>query len=156
MKYFNKYLAISVIFLGLISCTSSYDNPSPSPTPNPNGILFKAVLNGTNEVPVNSSTATGTATLSLDNTTKKITVTVTYSGMTATAAHIHNGLPTVSGPVVFPLTAGGGGSYPTTYSITDQILDNTQETDLKANNYYINIHSTAFPGGEIRGQLIMQ
>lgn len=154
MKNFYKFSAITLVFFGLTSCSSGYDNPNPAP--NPNGIIFKAVLNGTNEVPSNSSTATGTATLTLDNVTKKISITVTYTGMTATAAHIHNGISTVSGPVIFALIAGGGGAYPTTYSLSDQSLDATQETDLIANNYYVNIHSTTYTNGEIRGQLIKQ
>tara|TARA_R110002126_G_scaffold280771_2_gene428333 strand:- start:14 stop:478 length:465 start_codon:yes stop_codon:yes gene_type:complete len=154
MKYFYRFLAITLVFFGLTSCSSGYDNPNPAP--NPNGITFKAVLNSTNEVPSNSSTATGTATLTLDNVTKKVSIIVTYSGTTATAAHIHNGIPAVSGPIIFALTAGGGGTYPTTYSLSDQSIDATQETDLKANNYYVNIHSATYPNGEIRGQLIKQ
>ena len=72
--------------------------------------------------------------------------------MTVTAAHIHKGSVGIAGGVVFPFTA------PITSPInyTSVALDATQEADLNANMYYVNVHSAANPGGEIRGQLIKQ
>lgn len=115
-------------------------------------VVFKATLNGASETPANASTATGTATLTFNTTTKIFTVVVNFTGITATASHIHKGEAGVAGAVVFGFTA------PITSPInyTSAALDATQEADLNANLYYVNIHSTAFPGGEIRGQLIKQ
>jgi hypothetical protein len=115
-------------------------------------VTFLATLNGASEVPATNSTATGSATLTYNKTTKIFNVVVNYSGVTATASHIHKGATTESGGVIFgfnsPLTS------PINY--TSPALDATQETDLLANLYYVNIHSAQFPGGEIRGQLIKQ
>jgi hypothetical protein len=72
--------------------------------------------------------------------------------MTATASHIHKGAVGVSGDVIFGFTP----PITSPISYTSVALDATQEADLNANLYYVNIHSTAFPAGEIRGQLIKQ
>jgi CHRD domain len=122
-----------------------------SDTANPN-VIFKATLNGASETPANASTATGTATLTFNTNTKIFSIVVTFSGVTATASHIHKGDVGVAGNVVFGFTT------PITSPInyTSVALDASQEADLNANLYYVNIHSSAFPGGEIRGQLIKQ
>lgn len=118
-------------------------------------ITFKATLNGANERPTpNASTATGSSTLIFDINTKLLTITTTYSGLTGTAsgAHIHKGDVTVAGSIIFGFT-----SLISPIVYTSIALDATQEADLKANLYYVNVHSTpTYPGGEIRGQLIKQ
>lgn len=116
-------------------------------------ITFAALLVGANEVPANLSTATGSATALFNNDTKILTLTANFTGMTPTAAHIHNAAAGTNGPIVFGL---GAAPFSTPISFTSTALTSTQEADLKANNYYVNIHSAVFPGGEIRGQLIRQ
>jgi hypothetical protein len=80
--------------------------------------------------------------------------TVTFSGITTatTVAHIHMGAVGVAGNPVFTLEASGPFTSPINY--TSPALTASQISDLMANLYYVNIHSTAFPNGEIRGQLI--
>ena len=147
MKKFLTISALALLFLGFISCSKSSD---PTPTPNPN-ITFLATLNGASEVPANPSTASGSATLTFNSTTKIFTLAVTYSGVTATAGHIHTGAVGVSGSVVFPFS-----SFTSPISYTSAALDATQEANLLANLDYVNIHSAAYAAGEIRGQLIKQ
>src|SRR5262245_65418310 len=67
--------------------------------------LFRTSLDGTQEVPPNNSTATAWATFVLnpDNT---LTYFVNNQGLSAVAAHIHEGPPGVSGPIIFPLSGG--------------------------------------------------
>lgn len=158
MRHLFRFSAISIILFGMISCSGD-GYSSPTPTPTPNSITFKATLNAASTLnSANTSTATGTTTLTFDNTTKKFSITVNYSGMTATAAHIHKGTTTtVSGPIIFPLTFVPGDAYTAAhYTLTNQALDPAQEADLKAESYYVNIHSTLYADGEIRGQLIKQ
>ncbi|HLZ00649.1 MAG TPA: CHRD domain-containing protein [Bradyrhizobium sp.] len=112
---------------------------------------YKATLNAKSEVPPNASAATGTADINYDPATKKLSWTVTYSGLTgpATAAHFH-------GPAEAGKNAGvavaipNAGKSPVEGSAT---LTDAQATDLTAGKYYVNVHTQANPGGEIRGQV---
>jgi hypothetical protein len=79
--------------------------------------------------------------------------TVTTAGVAGTAAHIHNGPRGVAGPIVFALTEASMGSGIWTAQAT---LSQTDLNTLLAGNYYFNVHSAAFPNGEIRGQLLQQ
>ena len=150
MKRIFKFFAISFLLLGIVSCGDSYNNPNPNPS---NSITYKATLNASNEVPATTSAATGTATLTFNNTTKAFTITVTHNVVNATMAHIHRGLAlqAPANNIVFGLTSTSATTY--TFSGT---LTAAQEADLKAvpELYYVNIHTAAFPGGEITGQII--
>lgn len=70
--------------------------------------------------------------------------------------HIHKGAAGVSGPVVIPFEALPSGATDQQFSFTSPPLTAEQEAELKAGDYYVNIHSNANPGGELRGQLILK
>ena len=115
------------------------------------GNNFSALLGGDQEVPANTSTATAYGTVVLDPVAKTISAVLVTNGIVGTAAHIHKELPGVSGSVVFPLTGG-----PTVWTLSATSLTDAQIADLRAGSYYLNVHTTAAPGGEIRGQLTQQ
>lgn len=121
-----------------------------STTPYRVDLLFTATLTGAAEVPANASTATGAATLTYNKETKIFTVVVTFSGLTPNNGHIHKGAAGVSGPVIYPFT--GVNTSPINY--TSAALTADQEADLIGALYYVNLHTTAFAAGEIRGQLL--
>ena len=141
------YALLLVTIIGIGACKKS------TTTPASNTITFTAALLGTSETPSNTSTATGTANFTYNKTTYVLSGTVTFSGMTPTAAHIHKGAVGVAGGVIFPL---GIAPFTSPISFTSVALTAAQITDLMANSYYVNVHSTAYPNGEIRGQLIEQ
>jgi len=114
-------------------------------------VAFSATLNGASEVPANVSAAKGTASAVYNKSTGILTVNVTWSGLTATAAHIHTGAVGVSGAIIFTFP-----NLTSPINYTSVALTGVQESDLLANLYYVDIHSAAYPNGEIRGQLIMQ
>ena len=145
MKNLLRFFAISIFVMTFTSCDDDYKNSNTGPSIT----TFTATINGASEVPANNSTATGTATLSFNNTTKVFSVTVTHSLSMATAGHIHLGAAGSNGGVVFPFS-----SFASPIAFTSVALTPVQEADLKANLYYVNLHSAAFPAGEIRGQLI--
>jgi glucose/arabinose dehydrogenase len=112
--------------------------------------LFVTRLSGGAETPANNSPAQGTAALLLDADGQTARVTLHFRDLSAaqTDAHIHG--PAAAGqsaPPVFTLPATGDFRD---FQIT---LTPQQVSDLKAGLFYVNVHSTAFPAGEIRGQL---
>jgi hypothetical protein len=112
---------------------------------------FKATLDGASEVPANTSAGKGAADIDYDAASKKLTWKLTYSGLSgpATAAHFHG--PAEAGKnggvaVAIP----GATASPAEGSAT---LTDAQAADLVAGKYYVNVHTAANPGGEIRGQV---
>lgn len=148
MKHAFRFLFTAFILFAITSCKKSSNTTPPNTT-----ITFVATLNGASETPANASAGTGTATLVFNDNTKIFNITVTYSGLTgpAIAGHIHKGAVGVPGGVEF-----GFNSLTSPITYTSIALDASEESDLKENLYYVNIHTAAFPGGEIRGQLIKQ
>jgi len=114
--------------------------------------IFRATLAGASEVPPTASAGTGAATATLDTATRKLDWDVTFSGLTgpAMAAHIHGPAnPGQNAGVLIPFGKGPFTS-PIKGSTT---LTAAQMADLEAGKYYVNIHTAANKGGEIRGQL---
>jgi hypothetical protein len=113
---------------------------------------YKVPLSGKSEVPPNSSAGTGTADIDYDPATKKLSWKVTYSGLTgpATAAHFHGPAEAgKNGGVAVPIP--NIASSPAEGSAT---LTDAQAADFLAGKYYVNVHTAANPGGEIRGQVV--
>jgi hypothetical protein len=116
-----------------------------------NAEKLKATLDAKSEVPPNASSATGAADIDYDPASKKLSWKLTYSGLSgpATAAHFH-------GPAEPGKNAGvavaipNAGTSPAEGSAT---LTDAQAADLEAGKYYVNVHTAANPGGEIRGQV---
>lgn len=114
---------------------------------------YAATLEGLQEVPPNASPASGTATLSLD-AAKMLTVHVDFSGLigSLTASHIHSPAPAgVNAGVRFSLIPPQPPASP--IDIVVGPLNAADEANLNNGLMYINIHSSVFPGGEIRGQI---
>ena len=112
------------------------------------GLLFVANLTGVQETPPNNSTAVGRASLLLSPDEKTARVSLAFSGLSSgqTDAHIHGPATLgVSAPPVFPLPLGQLSDFAMT-------LTPSQVQDLKNGLFYINVHSSNFPTGEIRGQ----
>lgn len=106
-------------------------------------------LDGSHEVPPVNTTATamGTITVAAD---KSVRGSITTTGIDARSAHIHEGAPGTNGPVIIPLekTADNTWSVPAGAMLTD-----AQYASYMAGNLYVNVHSAAYPNGEIRAQL---
>ncbi len=145
-------IASLVVSLGLLlafACSGGGSSPAATVAPPPAYVRY-AALGGNQEVPTNASSATGTALFSVDPTTKVLTGTVTTAGISGVSAHIHDGAKGVAGPVVIALSGGTGGVWTVP---ANTVLTDAQFTSLQAYGYYVNVHSSAFPAGEIRGQI---
>jgi hypothetical protein len=106
-------------------------------------------------VPPVQTAATGAADLSYDPATRKLTWSVAYTGLSgaATMAHIHG--PAAEGkngaPVIWLSEKGAAVANPIKGSAT---LTPEQAQQMMAGEWYINVHTQANPGGEIRGQVM--
>lgn len=159
-SFMQGWLAIIALLL-LASCgksdssTASVGSATVAAATNSQELFntFAAALTGAEETPPTQSAAPGSGTLVVDSDNRSAIATVTTTGIQGTAAHIHEGAPGVSGPVLFPLSETSTGSGIWTAKIT---LTEAQFNSLQAGNFYFNVHSAAFPNGEIRGQLRLQ
>ena len=114
-------------------------------------MTFKAPLSAGEEVPPNTSKATGNIEATYDTATKKLSWKGSYSGLTGpeTAAHFHGPAPKgQNAGVVVPVDAA---KSPFEGSAT---LTDSQAADLMKGDWYFNVHTAENKGGEIRGQLV--
>lgn len=109
---------------------------------------YMTTLAGTKEVPPNSSTATGTLVAFLHEPDNVLVYDVHTTGLVATAAHFHLAPVGVNGPIIVTLNGG-----PSSYCGVTPKLTAAQLTALRSGGLYVNVHTAAFPGGEIRGQI---
>ena len=145
-------------------------------------ILYTATLSGPAEAPPNASPGTGNALVAYDPVAQTLFVDVDFADLTAptTNAHIHcctavAGAGTAGVATAMPTFPGfpagvTAGAYSQTFDLTDAasfnpdfitlsggtpaLAENTLAAGLAAGQAYFNIHSTAYPGGEIRGFLV--
>ncbi len=143
-KFTFALLAMALLFVVTLHSASNAGTYSISET-----------LSGLEEVPPNGSPASGVLIGNYDDVTNTLIFAVSWQNFSAgtTAAHFHGPAPIGSNAGVqigftgFPLGVTSG-NYPNTF-----ILTAAQETQLLSGLWYVNIHSTAFPGGEIRSQI---
>jgi hypothetical protein len=117
------------------------------------GRPLSARLSSANEVPApTGSSATGTVRMTLNQGQGEVCVEIASRGLTGSvvAGHIHAGSAGVNGPVVVNLGVNSAGF--------NRCIDGVGRDLIKAirqhpGNYYVNIHTSTFPSGEIRGQL---
>ena len=115
-------------------------------------VNYKATLGGTAEVPPVQTAGKGTAAVNVDSATKQVTWRVEYSGLggPATAAHIHCGAAAgANAGVAVPLGTNLASPIEGSAALSD-----AQLADLTAGKCYVNIHTAANKGGELRGQLV--
>ncbi len=120
---------------------------------------LQATLTGSQEVPPVSTNASGVLFGSYDDVAKTISLAITVNGIAQsdlTASHIHRAPVGVNGPVIFGI--GDGSSYAVLGSQLIKVINSApfpaaEEVNLLSGNTYINIHTTAYPTGEIRGQI---
>jgi CHRD domain len=115
-------------------------------------INYKANLGAKDEVPPNASTGTGSAEITYDTTTKMLTWTVTFAGLTgpATVAHFHGPAAPGANAGVVVLIANN----PTSPAKGTATLTDAQAADLQGGRWYVNVHTAENRGGELRGQVV--
>jgi hypothetical protein len=171
-------LTFAAAVVTAVACGGS-DKGTTAPTNTNTGTVsnivnFRATMNGASENPVNTSTGTGLFTATLDTVTNVFTYDIIFSGLSAGVnnGHIHG--PAAAGvnagtTVNFNTLAGanfsfglpaGGAHGQLTLTAATQVTATVNGDSLRkllfAGLTYANIHTTAIPGGEIRGQILKQ
>jgi hypothetical protein len=144
MQVISKVL-IALAITALTGCQTYRDNV-PAWMPGSGAISVK--LSGAEEVPPVSTPGSGSGSFRVaeDGT---ITGSVTTKDVQGTMAHIHRGAKGQNGPIIVPLDKNGD-----TYTVpAGRKLTKEQLEDLKKGNLYVNVHTNANKGGEVRGQL---
>ena len=138
---------LSVPVLSALAVSTAFFIASPAMAET---MKFKATLDGSQQSPPVTTKGKGTATLTFNTTSKKLSWNVKYSGLSgpAVAAHIHG--PADMGANADPVIPFKKLKSPIKGSAT---LTDAQAADLEAGKYYVNVHTKANPDGEIRGQI---
>jgi hypothetical protein len=140
-RQFTKQFYRSVVSMAAVLIVG-YSSPALSDE-------VKVLLNGNQEVPPVTTPASGSGAFVI-GADGLVSGSVTTLSIAGTAAHIHEGAVNENGPVIIPLTKSSGSvwSVPAGAKLTD-----AQYASYKAGKLYVNVHSAANKGGEIRGQL---
>ncbi|HSO28712.1 MAG TPA: CHRD domain-containing protein [Candidatus Sulfomarinibacteraceae bacterium] len=161
MKRLVIIAAAAVLTLGVIGTVAADDDHNKSKD-------VKAVLSGFNEIPAISTAGTGKLRMSIDGSNTTVTYTLTFSGLEGGAvigAHLHLGKPGVAGGVIVnlcPVTCvspvtGTFGAANVAALPAQGIAGPADWAEvlkaIRAGAVYANVHTTAYPAGEIRGQL---
>ncbi|HYC17714.1 MAG TPA: CHRD domain-containing protein [Pseudolabrys sp.] len=131
----------------LLACVAALALTGPSLAASVN---MKADLKGASEVPPTDSKGTGSVTATFDTASKKLSWKGTVSGLSgpATAAHFHSGEVGKNGGVAVPIAGADKGSFEGSATLTD-----AQAEELMSGKWYVNVHTAANKGGEVRGQV---
>jgi hypothetical protein len=148
--------AALIVLLSFSSCSKDKNDAAPAKPAKKTATLN---FSGANEVPANSSTGTGSGQVSFDPAAKTITYNVSWKlglpAATTTDMHFHgaeDGSDTKSSPVVVELEGFSTGNSGNFSGIT-RVLTDAEVNQLLAGKWYMNIHSTTVPGGELRANI---
>ena len=151
-----SFLTLVFSSFALVGCGGDGSSGAVAP---PGSITLTTVLSGAQEPTPVVTNATGYGSIVVDPTTRAVSGSITFNGVTATAAHIHTGAVGTSpaANILVGLTRVPTDTLVPATGFTvpaGTVLTQAQYTDLLAGNLYFNVHSAANLGGEIRGQLV--
>lgn len=116
------------------------------------GNNFHASLSGAAEVPPGDADGAGMARIAINDATNQVCTDLEVRNLgLVTAAHIHEGRAGVNGPPVITLDAPDDDDSDDCDTVSDALVDRLR-TDPSA--FYVNIHTSDFPNGAIRGQIV--
>jgi hypothetical protein len=153
----SKIWLSSVLAVGLLaSCMPAQTAPTITPAPDP---MYGGTLTGAEQIPPLTVAGTGSVTLTLKG--NKITLSGSYSGLTGAAAAAHIHAPALKGAssgvycslMLMPGATVGAGTL-MEGGCGDKTLSAADVADLAAGKWYVNVHTAANGGGEVRAQLM--
>jgi len=164
-----SFLIFALVF---IDCDKDPTPPDDDPADPPDTSIshFEATLSGDNEVPPVVTSAQGKFMLLINKDSTgfvyRLEIENAIDILSESGAHLHCGVEGVNGPIVIHLTGATPGGFDGSFGMsaernTSDIVDTSCGDSIlefirfmKSGNIYVNVHSTAWPGGEIRGQVV--
>lgn len=150
LRFFLLLVLSSSLLLSGCDLFDDDDDPPPA-----NIQTFNLSLTGQQESPPVTTNASGEGVLTVNLDTGEVSGSLTTTGMTASAAHIHEGFGGTVGPIIITLQQDTVNT-----SIwrlpTGALLSDTQLVSLQDGGLYVNVHSVTFPAGEIRAQIVTE
>ena len=143
MQHKKKWIA-AITLAGAVGLLASCQSMNPMM-----GGSENVSLSGAQEVPPVSTTASGSGNVTIKDD-RSVSAKITVTGMTATAAHIHEAASGANGPVIVPFNKTSDNTFEAPAGAQ---LPDAQYASYKAGKLYVNVHSAKNPGGEIRAQL---
>ena len=154
MKRIFSILLLATGLLAATACSKTSDNMAPAVVALP---AVSGTFSGAQQVPAVTTSATGSFVGTFDKVTRELRYTITFTGLTPVAGHLHTGAPGMNWPVFQPFpknnATSDGYESPITGTTT---LTQAQAAALLANGIYANLHTAANPGGEIRADLTVK
>jgi len=120
-------------------------------------LLLSAKLEGSQEVPAVATNAMGVASFVLNAARDSMCVNISVTGLSGpiTGAHVHEGDPGMNGAIVIDLSSFiSGNRIMAVLTGTNVSVGNVSK--FLAGKFYVNVHTSTYPGGEIRGQLMLE
>ena len=150
----KNFLSSVLLLVGLVAATSCKKSDS---TPSDPGPPIIGNLDGTQQVPMVTSNARGVITGTLDKASNTFRYSVSFTSLTPMGAHFHIGAPGVNGPIVIDLPKNNPAQDGYVSPIAGTyILSPANAAALVSNGLYVNLHTMAYPGGEIRGNITIK
>jgi Cu/Zn superoxide dismutase len=160
MKSPSRVVTIGMLAASVVAIAAARTS---SEVPRAADVKYAARMTGPSEVPANTEKGYGTATFTLDG--KNLHFNISAKDLTgpATGAHIHIGGPTVAGGVAYGFKVAAEesgtiakGTIDLSKPVSATISGDSLLALFNGGNAYVNVHTAAHPGGEIRGQVVKQ
>jgi hypothetical protein len=150
-------LSLAAVVLGVAGCGGASSSASSSKSSSPSAKtarparIYRLALTGKAETPPGAPTGTGAAVIAIHGSSTVCWRFAHLHGFTsATFAHIHLGATGKSGNIVVPLSTGPALHHQGCVAVNPALI---RAIERNPHGYYVNIHSTKYPGGAVRAQL---
>ena len=149
----KNFVSSVLLLIGLVAATACKKSDSSSDPAPP----IIGNLGGNQQVPMVTTTARGTITGTFDKVSSRLKYSVSFTSLTPMGAHFHIGAPGVNGPVIIELPKNNPAKDGYVSPIEgENTFTDVQTAALLNNGVYVNLHTMAYPGGEIRANITVK
>ena len=150
----KNILSSVLLLVGLVASTACKRTETAPADP---ALPIIGILDGTQQVPMVTSAGRGTIAGSFDKTSNTFKYSITFTGLTPLGAHFHIGAPGATGPIAIDIPKNNAAQDGYVSPIAGVfILTPANAAALVSNGLYVNLHTLAYPAGEIRADITIK